>query len=658
MVRVFLSYDREDGTKARSIAQAFERAGHFVWWDRHIKGGAKYSREIDKALKAADAVVVLWSERAVESDWVRDEAAVGRDSGRLVPVSLDRSEPPLGFRQYQTIDLSGWSGRSKPPQLETMLEAVETIGDPARPREPKPVRTIASPIGLQTSRWLNPWLIIGVLIPILGLVVVRPWEGKPSIPAVTVVPNDQGAKSREIAGNLLVQLGSIQSANSDALQLIEPRSGAKPDMTFKVGATKVGATGESGAFRASLSLFDNRDGALLWSREFVQPEGNEADLRQQLAYSAAQVLDCTTEVLLAKNQKIPLPTLKLYLGGCADLSNLLAQNPQVVIPTFVKVTKQAPKFHGGWRKLLLAEVQAIGIFNFMGRSDQGLKENLRDHITLARRVDPSMSESLLAEGWLQPRRPISGWMKFADLAVAKDPDNPEILANHSVTLTNVGLIQEALADSRRAVEFNPLSPSARYALIVALLNSGQVETARKELERSERLWPGATSVLQSRFALEFRVGDPAKALRMLRSGELGIRFSTNANNNAAHESFLEARINPSPANVERALANAHALYRQDPLSSSWVYTRALAQFDRQEELIDFLLKVDPRVANNSISWVLFRSDFATLHRDRRFMVIARRLGLMDYWRDTGKWADFCSRPDLPYDCKAEAAKLR
>ena len=61
-------------------------AGHFVWWDMHIKGGAEYGREIEQALDKSDAVVVLWSERSVASAWVRDEAAVGRDKGCLIPV--------------------------------------------------------------------------------------------------------------------------------------------------------------------------------------------------------------------------------------------------------------------------------------------------------------------------------------------------------------------------------------------------------------------------------------------------------------------------------------------------------------------------------------------------------------------------------------------
>ena len=47
-------------------------------------------------------MVVLWSKQSVESPWVRDEAAAGRDKGRLVPASIDGTPPaPLSFRQYQ-----------------------------------------------------------------------------------------------------------------------------------------------------------------------------------------------------------------------------------------------------------------------------------------------------------------------------------------------------------------------------------------------------------------------------------------------------------------------------------------------------------------------------------------------------------------------------
>lgn len=74
MASVFLSYDHEDGALAKPLVLALEKAGHTVWFDRHIHGGAQYSRKIEQALGEADAVVVLWSARSLESAWVRDEA--------------------------------------------------------------------------------------------------------------------------------------------------------------------------------------------------------------------------------------------------------------------------------------------------------------------------------------------------------------------------------------------------------------------------------------------------------------------------------------------------------------------------------------------------------------------------------------------------------
>jgi len=136
VARVFLSYAREDSDAAKQLADAVGRAGHEVWWDQHIQGGSRFSRAIDQALKDAEAVIVLWSTGSVESAWVQDEAAEGRDSGRLVPVLLDTCKPPLGFRQFQSVDLSRWRG-GEGPELQALLGAIESTAAPAE-APPKP----------------------------------------------------------------------------------------------------------------------------------------------------------------------------------------------------------------------------------------------------------------------------------------------------------------------------------------------------------------------------------------------------------------------------------------------------------------------------------------------------------------------------------------
>ncbi|HET7316702.1 MAG TPA: TIR domain-containing protein [Sphingomicrobium sp.] len=123
MSRVFLSYSREDVDAAKALAEAIANAGHDVWWDRHLHGGSRFATEIDRALKAAEAVVVLWSEASVDSAWVQDEAAEGRDSGRLVPIALGSAKPPLGFRQFHTIDLA-WDASGAPENVDPLLDAI------------------------------------------------------------------------------------------------------------------------------------------------------------------------------------------------------------------------------------------------------------------------------------------------------------------------------------------------------------------------------------------------------------------------------------------------------------------------------------------------------------------------------------------------------
>ena len=133
MARIFLSYARDDVDAARQLAGCVSDAGHDVWWDRHLHGGSRFATEIEQALKDAEAVVVLWSVHSLGSAWVQDEAAEGRDSGRLVPVSLGSAKPPLGFRQFQTIDLGGWDGSGAPEALDDLLEAIaRTCGSAAR----------------------------------------------------------------------------------------------------------------------------------------------------------------------------------------------------------------------------------------------------------------------------------------------------------------------------------------------------------------------------------------------------------------------------------------------------------------------------------------------------------------------------------------------
>ena len=124
---VFLSYARADQKQAAKLAEALEAAGLKVWWDTMIEGGAVFSKSIEAALSSSDAVIVGWSRTSVESDWVLDEAAKGRDFRKLVPVSFDGTAPPLGFGQYHSIDLSRWHGNADGAEIVGLIRAIASV---------------------------------------------------------------------------------------------------------------------------------------------------------------------------------------------------------------------------------------------------------------------------------------------------------------------------------------------------------------------------------------------------------------------------------------------------------------------------------------------------------------------------------------------------
>ena len=131
-LQLFFSYSRTDQKQAMPLIRALEQQGFAVWWDGLLEGGDNFLPTTEAALQKADAVVVLWSKTSVDSHWVRDEATVGRDRRRLVPLSMDGSLPPLGFRQFQVIDVTKWSGKATAPELKRIASAIAAVsGAPA-----------------------------------------------------------------------------------------------------------------------------------------------------------------------------------------------------------------------------------------------------------------------------------------------------------------------------------------------------------------------------------------------------------------------------------------------------------------------------------------------------------------------------------------------
>ncbi len=138
MADVFISYAREDHSRAEQVARALTAMGLECFWDTEIPPGQTWSDYIEGKLDAARAVVVLWSQHSTRSQWVREEARMGRDKSKLIPAIIDGSPPPLGFGEVQAADLTVWQGSASDPQWTRFATAVFTAARGTAPPQQAP----------------------------------------------------------------------------------------------------------------------------------------------------------------------------------------------------------------------------------------------------------------------------------------------------------------------------------------------------------------------------------------------------------------------------------------------------------------------------------------------------------------------------------------
>lgn len=126
MTDVFVSYKRADETRVGRLVAALEKAGLTVWWDRSLPGAESWREGIAKALEEAKCTVVVWTQESTghEGGFVRDEAGRAAKAGRLVPVNFDAVDPPLGFGELQSIDLTRWRGSGNDPFFQDLVAAI------------------------------------------------------------------------------------------------------------------------------------------------------------------------------------------------------------------------------------------------------------------------------------------------------------------------------------------------------------------------------------------------------------------------------------------------------------------------------------------------------------------------------------------------------
>ena len=641
MASLFLSYAREDMAKVRPLAKALERDGHHVWWDRHISGGAEFAGAIEAALESADAVLVCWSENAVRSPWVRDEASAGRDKGRLVPVTLDGCPPPLGFRQYQTIDLCDWNGRARSPALQPLRDAiVEKAGSASGAAK----SAAAMPVARQPVRFDARWAVgaAAALLVILGgaFLYLRVWaDGGRIAPKVAigqfalVSPDLPRAIPDMLGQEILAAFGA-----ENAVTVIAAGDGSASSAAPFVMDGSVNRLGD--AVRFTVNLKNRRSGVLLWSDAY-EHEAADAVAARQAAVGASQVIRCALWGASSYRGRMSDQALSLYFKWCNEHWSG-SSNQAAELDAARSVTVAVPDFSFGWSALALATVP-------LAAANSSEAQVLREEgMTAARKsmeLDDQNPEGYMAIAGLLPLNRYAERERLLKKAISVRPTECGCERQaYGDFLASVGRMEEAVGEYERARAMRPLAPFSNVRFAQALYVIGRNDEADRILAETLKLWPDATSLRLLEMKSSLWTGRYDEAIAVLGDADLPLTSVQRTALTAAFQALksrdagLRAK---SVAELQRFAADSRYNDR--------IVVGTLAALGAREAAINAAENL-VRARGLFDTEVLFEPNLAAARAEPAYARLVRQLGLTAYWRAARNAPDICRGPAKPSYC--------
>ena len=444
MTDVFISYSHQDRDVARRYADALQTAGLSVWWDDHLRSGEAFDEKIEAALRAAKAVVVLWSKTSVASRWVRAEATLADRAKTLVPVMIEPCERPIMFELNHTSELGHWRGDAADRAWLGFLGDVRRLarGEPA----PAPGEVAQPAPETPGKRGERPSLAL------------MPFANRSGLPedevfAIGMVEDLIDALSQGVNVRVLASSATARF-----------RTGTMPDFAevgLQLGVRyllegNLRRIAES--LRVTAQLVEAASSAVLWTQKFERPLVELGSLQEDLVLEVAAHLDSQVQHLeMARALKKPTD-LTAWEAVTRSISTFRALGSESISEGLEEARRAvaiAPDY--GLAHAMVAVQTGLHYWLF-SPNDPKIEHEIRGHI---------------------------------DRALALETDNALVLGFVGQALNFISQPLQALQRAERAVR---LSPSYGYAHFVAALACGPLNRLQESvdhLDADSRTAPGS-----------------------------------------------------------------------------------------------------------------------------------------------------------------------
>ena len=637
MSDVFISYARSTEREAKRIAEALRSLGHSVWRDDELPAHRSFAQVIEERLAASKAVVVVWSQDALTSEWVQSEADRARVDRKLVQLTIDGAALPMPFDRIQCADLRGWTGNKDHPSWKKVAGSVaELVGAWERPPAPR------APTPAASSE------------PLLAVLAFDNLSGDPETAYFSDGVSEEILQTVARGADLKV----IGRASSFLFRGADKRA-AHVGAELKATHVLDGSVRRAGSkVRIAANLIECAHETTLWSDRYDRELSDVFALQDEIATSVAAAL----KIAFAKPP--PPPPIDpgahdLFLRAQA-YEGFGFEGTRRRLTMLEEVVARAPSFARGWATLALRKAVALHFHRDEAVAAGVTRDQVLEAAQTALRMDPDMGPAYQALGWLEPSAAYRNREALVEQALAVSPNDAGVLSSAGAFYGIVGRLREGLSLARQAYELDPLEPEVANILGISFLLVGRVEESGRVYDAALARWPESESVVANTIASNARRGYRAKVEALID------KWSAAAAANAMLRNaiwFARNLLDPNPAAIrefldeqQRKLAPTDAV----PIGAA-LRLHALGLTEEAYELLDkgsFAFMFDRALAGPSLSQypgAIFGQHNKAFFVDSRFPRLCAKLGLADYWVATGKWPDCAD--EVPYDFRAEVRRL-
>lgn len=651
-----MSYRKDDRPIAERLVVALRAAGKSVWWDDALAPTEAWDAMIEKEIAAAKVVLVLWTPRSVQSDWVRSEAHYAQDHHKLIPVLVEKCSIPLAFMLRQAVDLTDGRFDSGNPQWEKLLAWIEAVdsGDVAAVPGPhdEALAVASVPVKAATgASWLGPaprsrtLAVVAALVVILGL---GGWLGRGYLGLGQRLRADVYVDAFKVAADPALPSGFDQtfagemSAQLSAGSAITPIDGdgkRHPDAYQMSGNIR---TGEGKVLLFAKVFAPGIDAPVLSPRIEV-PIEQQASAAKSLAVQAAGLLRCISTASDSSRSAVtvlPEAAIRPWAKFCQyGLDN--SADSSAARAALEGAVKADPGFAAGWSNLAEVRLQDLGQ---PGNDNAKTMTDIRHAIDQALAVDDGNPKALMlkaldqlgvADAIAASRiMPLGHFRQFEALAEQANSSRPTDCgceaSIYAQLLMGSGRITAALPLVRKVISNDPSDNYSKTALILSLSSLGRDSEARQFLDDSQKDWPDSKGLGNAALSLAIERRDWAAA-------KVALPTASKFPHKDQAATLIDALQSGNRGQIDSI---ATLLFAAQPDSIRPPIIHLLSTTGHEAQLIALLRLT---VAKNNLfaltpAWspslraVRARPEFAQLMKD---------LNLPTYWRQSGHRPDVC-----------------